>query len=401
MKKRKRAMRATYALIACMLCLVGFWRADALPESEPSPAPPSVLSEPSAPSPPPSAQGSPTPSAPPAAFWKGDFELPIEGSTGYATIALNLRASPDANAERLRVVDAGTGFSIVREEGAYWYVAHPDFTGYLAHRYCMINLPDILPSIVYQNTNASASVIHTSGKRLPGVTDEKLYDSSAYNARLEKDAYIMPVLYVMAKKISAAQRAARSQGDSLKIYEAYRPYGAQRRVVDALEALAGADADVQSGINTTPWKEAWFASQGISNHQRGCAIDVSLVKVQATREQASGDYAYLEVAEYAEYDMPTPMHELSIAAAAFQAPVSSSSKTAWRAAAPAATMNDAAKSLQKYCVDAGLTPLASEWWHFNDLDAYESVQGNAGDGRAILTDIYSQSPPSALSAAVS
>ena len=66
------------------------------------------------------------------------------------------------------------------------------------------------------------------------------------------------------------------------------------------------------------------------------------------------------------------MHELSKASAAFSGPVNSKSRTAWRQAAPARAMNDAAIRLQTYCAKAGLTPLASEWWHFNDLDALES-----------------------------
>ena len=90
--------------------------------------------------------------------------------------------------------------------------------------------------------------------------------------------------------------------------------------------------------------------------------------------------------------MPTPMHELSIAAAAFQAPVSSTSKTAWLSAEPAAAMNSAAKSLQRYCSDAGMTPLASEWWHFNDLDAYARVKDHAGEGGTVLANLYSRSP---------
>ena len=32
--------------------------------------------------------------------------------------------------------------------------------------------------------------------------------------------------------------------------------------------------------------------------------------------------------------------------------------------------SEPARGLQRYCTGAGLTPLASEWWHFNDLEAY-------------------------------
>ena len=30
---------------------------------------------------------------------------------------------------------------------------------------------------------------------------------------------------------------------------------------------------------------------------------------------------------------------------------------------------------------AGMTPLASEWWHFNDLDAQNKVRMTSGNGK--------------------
>lgn len=43
-------------------------------------------------------------------------------------------------------------------------------------------------------------------------------------------------------------------------------------------------------------------------------------------------------------------------------------------------MTEGAKLLQKYCTSAGLSPLCSEWWHFNSLNAKANT-GNAGSGR--------------------
>ena len=86
--------------------------------------------------------------------------------------------------------------------------------------------------------------------------------------------------------------------------------------------------------------------------------------------------------------MPTAMHELSIAAASMARPVTSKSPTEWRKAAPAASMNEAAFALQDYCVSAGLTPLASEWWHFNDLDCLSAVD-DSWTGDFVLSGNYS------------
>ncbi|MGJ4851232.1 SH3 domain-containing protein [Bacillota bacterium Meth-B3] len=357
----------------------------------PTPAPASLPTAPPAPTPTPT----PVPASPrqaPVRVPAGALELPIRGATGFSSIQLNLRSEPSAQATLLRQVPPGTAFRILEEEGAYWRVENDSFTGYLAHKYCMVNLPDVIPSIVYENTNASQSRVHSSGKRVPGVTGEALYQARAYDERLGREEFIMPVMYSMARKVCAAQQAALAQGDSLKLYEAYRPDGAQRAMVEALAALAERDPEVQEGISAPPWKMSWFISLGTSNHQRGCAIDVSLVKVEAVKHHWSGDCAYNAVVKYKEYDMPSPIHELSIASAAFSAPVVSSSETAWKSAAPAPAMNRAALSLQRYCAGAGLTPLASEWWHFNDLATYRALGENTGRGEATLTQLFSVPP---------
>ena len=105
-----------------------------------------------------------------------------------------------------------------------------------------------------------------------------------------------------------------------------------------------------------------------------------------------GDYIYTGVSGYEELAMPTAMHELSYAAACLKSPVSGSSKTAWKRATPAPTMNDQAFLLQKICTDAGLTPLASEWWHFNDLDAAGEVKGSKNTGNYFLNTVMSKIP---------
>ena len=82
-----------------------------------------------------------------------------------------------------------------------------------------------------------------------------------------------------------------------------------------------------------------------------------------------------------EYAMPSAMHELSSAAACFTGPVTSNSATAWKRATASASMTDGARRLQSYCTNAGMTPLASEWWHFNDLDAQNKVRMTSGNGK--------------------
>ena len=142
----------------------------------------------------------------------------------------------------------------------------------------MINLPDIIPSIIYDDTNGYSSIFRSSEIDIPNVTGKQLYDNKAYNKRLSKDEFMMPVMYEMAIKIMKAQELALKEGYSLKIYETYRPYKAQKNVSTNLSKLMNSNKTVYNGINGGGWNEGWFIAQVLSNHQKGIAMDVSLVK---------------------------------------------------------------------------------------------------------------------------
>lgn len=43
-------------------------------------------------------------------------------------------------------------------------------------------------------------------------------------------------------------------------------------------------------------------------------------------------------------------------------------------------MTEGAKLLRTYCTNAGLSPLASEWWHFNDLDVRSATKSTGTGG---------------------
>ena len=328
-------------------------------------------------------------------LYEGDLELPVNGATGYASVRVDLKATADAGSETISELEAGTAFEVLEEVGDWWYVRTATESGWVQHLYCFINLPDVVPSIIYDNTNTYASKFASSGKTIPGITGEALYDGKAYNMRLGKVSDIVPVLYSMSKKIHLAQQAALEEGNTLVIYEGYRPFFAQKLTVDALTTLAAADPEVMAGINTHPWDTNWFIATSISNHQMGYAIDVTLAKITEQQEFVIGDYTATAVTGYTEYTMPTTIHELSMASATFTGPVKSSSPTAWLQANLADTMNEAAILLQRYCTDAGLTPLASEWWHFNDLDARFATEDNSSKGEYLLDATMSEAPEAA------
>ena len=328
-------------------------------------------------------------------LYEGDLELPVNGATGYASVLMDLKATADAGSETISELEAGTAFEVLEEVGDWWYVRTATESGWVQHLYCFINLPDVVPSIIYDNTNTYASKFVSSRKTIPGITGEALYDGKAYNMRLGKVSDIEPVLYSMSKKIHLAQQAALEEGNTLVIYEGYRPFFAQKLTVDALTTLAAADPEVMAGINTHPWDTNWFIATSISNHQMGYAIDVTLAKITEQQEFVICDYTATAVTGYTEYTMPTTIHELSMASATFTGPVKSSSPTAWLQANLADTMNEAAILLQRYCTDAGLTPLASEWWHFNDLDARFATEDNSSKGEYLLDATMSEAPEAA------
>ena len=310
-----------------------------------------------------------------AVKYTGDLELPVDGATGYASVDTEFLSKNEHYL--LYTLKAGTAFQVILESGDWWLIC-PDgvTTGWVQHIYCMINLPDVIPSIIYNNTNAYSSIFrcfYISDINIPGITGGQLYkysdrkDGKAYNKRLQKYEYIVPVLYSTAKRIYKAQKYALKNGETLVVYEGYRPNGAQTRVYKAMLELIEDNPDAQRSFGA--WSMTWFIASGISSHQFGYAIDVSLAKVVEKEEAITGKYKYTQISMCIEYIMPTPVHELSSRAVTFTKGVAVESFDAWQNATLSEGMLKSPKAcdLQKYCTDAGLTPLASEWWQFNDL----------------------------------
>ena len=320
------------------------------------------------------------------------FELPVEGATGYAAIELNIRKEANSSASLVKKLSPGAGFEITGKSGNWLKIKKGKITGWANKKYCMINLPDIIPSIIYDDTNGYSSIFRSSEIDIPNVTGKQLYDNKAYNKRLSKDEFMMPVMYEMAIKIMKAQELALKEGYSLKIYETYRPYKAQKNVSTNLSKLMNSNKTVYNGINGGGWNEGWFIAQVLSNHQKGIAMDVSLVKINEYDVGKTGNYKYMIITDYKEEKMPTKMHELSNKAISMIYGVDSNSKTAWKKVPVPKSMTEGAKRLRKYCVEADLTPLCSEWWHFNDLDARENLGSNYSTGRFYITECYSNVP---------
>ena len=325
----------------------------------------------------------------------GAIELPVRGATGWAASKMPLRVKPEQGADVVLLLSPGQGFTIIKEQGDWWNVrigGYGGISGWVPHSGCFINLPDVIPSLVFDITNAYSSSMRSMGHEIPDITGYALYEAWAFNRRLDRHEFIVPALYATSKRIFAAQQAALADGNTIIIYEAFRPRETQQRVVDNLRRLMDANAEVRNAINSPPWGLGWFISTGVSNHQRGVAIDVGLGRIVASEIRASGAYAYTHVTAFERHEMPTPIHELSPQAATFTRPVSSSSACAWRNAVLARGMTEGAVLLQHYLTDTGFTPLASEWWHFNDLDGARAANEIGITGGFFTDSLYSETP---------
>ena len=389
-KEMRAALVLSAAILAAAVLAAVLARSGAL-QSASAPAPTAAAAVPS-PAAAPAPATTPQPTTAPLVC-DGPLELPVQGATGYAATGIPLYAAPDPGPDDEPLADwqPGQSFTILAEQGDWWQVQAGEQTGWVRHDFCLINLPDVIPSLVYRDTNSEASLFRASGYEIPGVTGQALYDARSYNARFGQEMANMAVLYATAKKLADVQGRALADGYTLVLYEGFRPYQTQTAVAQALQALAAENETVRAGIDTEPWSIGWFIAGGVSNHQQGYAVDVSLARVTGTADETCGPYAYTRVTRYEELAMPTAMHELSAAAASLAEPVASRDPDAWRQADPAPAMTEGALLLQSYCTAAGLTPLASEWWHFNDLDRL-AVVDSSWRGEFALTENVSRAP---------
>ncbi len=312
------------------------------------------------------------------------FELPLSGSTGYATVETYVYSTRD-NEDLLCMLNGGEAFCILEEQGDEWKISVNGQEGWLNYEYCLVNLPDLMPSMIYDNANSYASVMQSMGKEIPNITGQKLYDAEFFNERLGEMYFAMPIMYETAKKLAQAQKLALADGNTLVIVETYRPFSTQMKMVDNMCRLLETEPEIEASLMT--WGLSYFIATNISNHQRGIAVDLTLAKVLGTETRTTGEYSYEVVSAYEEYEMPTAIHDLNLDATSMAYPVPSTYP--WEEVPLSKNMNQWSIILRDYCTTVGFSPLSSEWWHFND---YTIGLHSDNVGRYFLDELVSVSP---------
>ncbi len=137
-------------------------------------------------------------------------------------------------------------------------------------------------------------------------------------------------------KLQKAFEAFLSDGYILKIYDAYRPYSVQKRLFTVVK------------------NSHWIANPDTtaSNHNRGCAVDISLV------DAATG----------VELDFPTPMHTFAVESAR--------TSDTWTD-----KQRENVDYMTKVMSDCGFNHIDSEWWHFSDKNSSKFMTTDMNLGR--------------------
>lgn len=162
----------------------------------------------------------------------------------------------------------------------------------------LLDLQKAVPGIVLDIRYATSN----------NFTHKKVYTSAKAFARLK-----------VARALFQVERELAKTGLGLKVYDAYRPYAATLLFWDIIHDTA------------------YVASPaGGSRHNRGCAVDVSLIDLKTGRE----------------LQMPTPFDDFTVKAGAGYTPVP----------------EEAARN-RKLLIDImgkyGFSVYPSEWWHFD------------------------------------
>ena len=268
----------------------------------------------------------------------GNFSATLYGAMAWANQNMNMREHARMSSNIVGTVPMGGKMYILSSDNAntkYIKVKYDNKIGYVYSDYIYINLPDIIPDIIYQITNANSSIFRSSGYKIDGITGKNLYGfTKKYNTKIGKKTYYAPILYPIAKQVQTAYNIAQNEGYNLKIYDTYRPYDISQEINAQFQKLYQANPKVKNQINYDKegnyWGTSWFLAKNVSRHNKGAALDLTLTDSNNNELRAQ-----------------TPMHTLD-----------TRSLRKYN--------NNVANKLSSIMTSAGFETLESEWWHFQE-----------------------------------
>ena len=282
-----------------------------------------------------------------------------------------------------------------------------DTFGFIDSNYCMINLPDYLGDhCLYDITNSYSSLYRAHDYEIPNVTGSLVEGYS--HVRIGEDQYLVPLLYPAAKKMEKAALTAEELGYKILIYDSFRPQSAtvslhdlsysfsQTMVPPAEPDPENPDAPVappmtfgQYMTDNYRYTLSNFIAKGRSRHNLGVAMDLTLVAMDPNMtpvlplpdgtlppeepaepelpeedplppvEGEAGEEGEEEeiipvIGPNGELIMQTVMHDLT-----------------WYSERKQNNLN--AQILAYIMEGAGFAGIASEWWHYQDNEAYDAL----------------------------
>lgn len=278
----------------------------------------------------------------------GDFSATLYGSIAWTNQNVNIRSKATQASTKIGAISHGAKLTILSAEDPktkYIKIKYNNQTGYVYSNFLMINLPDIIPDMYYEITNANGSIYHSAGYNINGITGTNLYGfTKKYNPKIGKDSYYAPLLYPVAKQLQQAYNIAKSQNYNLKVYDSYRPYQVTTKLYNNLYNLYQNNRTVKQKINYDNngnyWGPSWFLAKSYSSHNRGVAIDISLTDAKGNELAAQSLMHTLDTSSIVSYN------------------------------------NSVSNKLKTIMTSAGFETLKSEWWHFEEKDYKNSPVNN-------------------------
>lgn len=241
-----------------------------------------------------------------------DSFIPMEGNTTYYCIAsaLNCRDEPSMEGEILCLIVTGTKVTVLGRDGNFYLVQLPN------EKCCYCSMDWLSDEATYAYCPGAVDL----RVFLPGAEFDLLFASSRNVTGHALYAAIPLLEQGTAFRLLEAYQKFQEDGYTIKIYDAYRPMSAQIALFNEVG---------NSSYIADP-------SQWGSWHQRGRAVDMSLIDLETGKE----------------LEMPTPMHTFSPAA-------SRGGRESW-----SEDVRNNVDYMTKVMTEAGFNTIGSEWWHF-------------------------------------